>query len=432
MHDIKRIREHPDQFDLFLQKRHLEPQAEIILSLDQKLRSILAEKQELETQRNKYSKEIGRLKAQGNEEAFQQVRQKVSGLKAEIAKKEEAQEACQQNLHNILSCLPNRLEEDVPIGEDETENLEIRKWGKKRAFEFIPKAHYDLGEELNMLDFEQASKISGARFAVLKNGLAKLERALIQFMLDLHIEQFGYQEISPPYLVRPSSLYGTGQLPKFKEDLFETTDQLWLIPTAEVPLTNMVRESLLAEEELPLRFASYAPCFRSEAGAAGKDTRGLIRMHQFPKVELVSITKPEESRQELERMTECVEQVLKRLNLPYQVIVLCSGDTGFSARKTYDIEVWLPESKQYREISSCSNCGDFQARRMQARYRKKASSVKPDYVHTLNGSALAVGRTMVAILENYQLKDGSIEIPEVLRPFMNGMEKITKHDKSLS
>ncbi len=312
---------------------------------------------------------------------------------------------------------------DVPDGADESANLEIRRFGEKPSLAFKPKEHFELGEKLGQMDFETAARMSGARFVVLKRGLARLERAIAQFMLDLHTEQFGYMEVSPPYLVRDQAMYGTGQLPKFADDLFHTTTDYWLVPTAEVSLTNLVREQILDEKELPFRFTAYTPCFRAEAGAAGKDTRGMIRMHQFSKVELVSITTPDLSTQEHERMTSCAEEVLKRLGLHFRTMLLCTGDMGFAAKKTYDIEVWLPGQNAFREISSCSNCGDFQARRMNARYRP-ASEKSTRFVHTLNGSGLAVGRTLVAILENYQQADGSIAVPGALKPYMGGLDRI--------
>ena len=325
----------------------------------------------------------------------------------------------------MLAPIPNLPAEDVPAGRDESANVELRRRGEPRAFNFPAKEHFELGEALRMMDFERAGKLSGARFVVLTSALARLERALASFMLDLHTGEFGYTEVDPPALVRDDALFGTGQLPKFGDDLFRTTDGLWLIPTAEVPLTNLVAGEIVEEERLPLRFTAMTWCFRAEAGAAGKDTRGMMRQHQFSKVELVSVATPEQSNDEHERMTACAEEVLRRLGLPYRVVVLCTGDMGFAARKTYDIEVWLPGQGRYREISSCSDCGDFQARRMNARCRKKGEK-GTRFVHTLNGSGLAVGRTLIAVLENYQRADGSIEVPAALRPYMGGLEVIER------
>jgi seryl-tRNA synthetase len=337
---------------------------------------------------------------------------------------EAAEQAAAVALDKLIEGLPNVLADDVPDGSDETANVELKRVGEPPRFDFAPRQHFEIGEGLGLMDFAAAAKISGARFVVLRGPLARLERALAAFMLDLHTGTFGYREVVPPLLVRDQTVFGTGQLPKFAQDLFRTTDGFWLIPTAEVPLTNLVADEILDEAALPLRFTAHTPCFRSEAGAAGKDTRGMIRQHQFSKVELVSITRPEDSAGEHERMVSCAEEVLKRLGLAYRVIVLCSGDTGFAAQKTYDIEVWLPGQNTYREISSCSNCGDFQGRRMKARCRK-AGEKGTRFVHTLNGSGLAVGRTMIALLENYQRQDGTVAIPEALRPYMGGREAIT-------
>jgi seryl-tRNA synthetase len=339
----------------------------------------------------------------------------------------------QRQLNEELDALPNLPQLDVPEGENESFNREIRRFGQPKSFDFAIKSHFDLGEDLNLMDFEVAAKITGSRFVVLYQDLARLERALVSFMIDIHTQEFGYCEVSPPLLANDKSVYGAGLLPKFKADLFQTTSGYWMIPTAEVVLSNLVADTILTPEDLPLRYTAYTPCFRSEAGAAGKDTRGMIRQHQFGKVELVSITCPEDSLPEHERMTTVAEEILKRLNLPYRVIVLCTGDMGFQSQKTYDLEVWLPSQNTYREISSCSNCGDFQARRMNARYRCNTTTKMPkptlEFVHTLNGSALAVGRTLVAILENYQQKDGAIVIPDVLRSYMGGLDLIKKSNK---
>jgi seryl-tRNA synthetase len=342
-----------------------------------------------------------------------------------MAEAEAAEQAAAQELEAILVGIPNLPADDVPEGLDEKSNREERVVGGKPNFAFTPRQHFEIGESLGLMSFDDAAKLSGARFVVLKGALARLERAIAQFMLDLHTGEFGYTEVSPPFLVRDSALFGTGQLPKFAEDQFRTEQGLWLIPTSEVPLTNLAADEIIDEAALPWRFTALTPCFRSEAGAAGKDTRGMIRQHQFLKVELVSIAHPDRSDDEHRRMTNCAEEVLKRLGLPYRVVTLCTGDMGFSAQKTYDIEVWLPGQSAYREISSCSNCGEFQARRMKARCRK-AGEKGTRFVHTLNGSGLAVGRTLVAILENYQQQDGSVAIPAVLRPYMNGLERIAK------
>lgn len=422
MHDIRLIRDEPAAFDAAMAQRGLEPQAQRLIDLDARRREATTRLQEVETERNSKSKEIGKAKAQGDEERFNTLRAEVENLKSEMERLTEEARTAEEVLNQHLAALPNAPADDVPEGADENDNEEVRGWGEPRAFDFEPADHVTVGERLG-LDFERAAAMSGARFAVLQGPLARLERALGQFMLDLQTSEHGYRETSVPYMVRDEALFGTGQLPKFAEDLFRTTDDRWLIPTAEVPLTNMVRDSIHAENSFPIRMTALTPCFRSEAGSAGRDTRGLIRMHQFLKVELVSITTPEQSEEELERMTQCAEEVLRRLELPYRVMKLCTGDMGFSARRTYDLEVWMPTQDTYREISSCSTCGEFQARRMNARYRKDGEK-KPDFLHTLNGSGLAVGRALVAILENHQQADGSVHIPEALRPYMGGVEAI--------
>ena len=371
--------------------------------------------------RNETSKEIGRAKAKG--EDVGEILAEVARLKDEIRVAEEAERAAADALSRALAAEPNLPAAEVPAGEDESANVEIRRVGAPRRFDFEVRDHVDIGERLGLMDFASAARMSGARFVILKGALARLERALAAFMLDLHTSAFGYTEIDPPLLVRDQAAFGTGNLPKFADDLFHTTDGFWLIPTAEMVLTNLVAGEIVDEARLPLRVTAYTPCFRSEAGAAGKDTRGMIRQHQFTKVEMVSITHPDRSNDEHERMTACAEEVLKRLDLPYRVMLLCAGDMGFSARKTYDIEVWLPGQDCYREISSCSNCGDFQARRMKARFRR-AGERGTRFVHTLNGSGLAVGRTLVAVLENYQEADGSVIVPEALRPYLGGIERI--------
>ena len=421
MHDIRFIREQPDAFDAGLKRRGLAPMAAELLQIDKRRRELVTRAQELQTRRNELSKLIGQKKAKKEDaqaEMDEVARSKDAQAEAEILGK-----AAGDELDAILAALPNVPADDIPDGADENDNKELRKVGIPRKFNFAPKDHIALGAGLGMMDFERAAKLSGARFVILSGALARLERALGAFMLDLHTGTNGYTEVNPPVLVRDAALYGTGQLPKFSEDLFKTEQGHWLIPTAEVSLTNLVNDMVLDEKELPLRFTAFTPCFRSEAGSAGKDTRGMIRQHQFPKVELVSITTPEQSAAEHERMTGCAEEVLKRLGLAYRTVVLCGGDMGFGSRKTYDIEVWLPGQDRYREISSCSNCGDFQARRMNARYRP-AGEKGTKFVHTLNGSGLAVGRTLIAVLENYQQADGSVTVPEVLRPYMGGLEAI--------
>jgi seryl-tRNA synthetase len=422
MHDIRLIRDEPAAFDAAMALRGVEPQAQRLIDLDARRREATSRLQEIETERNSKSKEIGKAKAQGDEDRFNALRSDVESLKSEMERLNEEARTAEEVLNQHLAALPNRPADDVPEGKDESGNEEVRGWGEPRDFDFDVADHVTVGERLG-LDFERAAAMSGARFAVLQGPLARLERALGQFMLDLQTSENGYRETSVPYMVRDDALFGTGQLPKFAEDLFRTTDDRWLIPTAEVPLTNLVRDSIHAEASFPIRMTALTPCFRSEAGSAGRDTRGLIRMHQFLKVELVSITTPEQSEDELERMTQCAEMVLRRLELPYRVMKLCTGDMGFSARRTYDLEVWMPSQDTYREISSCSTCGDFQARRMNARYRKEGEK-KPDFLHTLNGSGLAVGRALVAILENHQQADGSVRIPEALQPYMGGVEVI--------
>jgi seryl-tRNA synthetase len=423
MHDIRWIRDNPEAFDRGLKRRGLEPQAQEIIALDEERRRSIRLTQEAQTEANATSKLIGGALARGDQEEAARLKAKVADLKAKIHEEDVRADASEAALKQLLEIIPNLPLDEVPDGADADHNREIRRHGEPPSFDFTPKQHFELGEGLGLMDFETAAKLSGARFVVLKGKLARLERALGQFMLDMQTRERGYVEVNPPFLVRDAAMYGTGQLPKFADDLFHTTDGRWLIPTAEVSLTNLVRESILEEGSLPIRVTALTPCFRAEAGAAGKDTRGMIRTHQFNKVELVSITTPETSRDELERMTAAAEEVLKRLALPYRVVQLCTGDMGFGARMTYDLEVWLPGQSAYREISSCSVCGDFQARRMEARYRPRAGGGLR-YVHTLNGSGLAVGRTLIAVLENYQQADGTILIPDVLRPYMDGSEII--------
>jgi seryl-tRNA synthetase len=422
MHDIKAIRDTPADYDGGWASRGLKAQTPAILALDQKLRVAQTALQDAQGRRNDASKLIGQAKARKDEAAAERLMGEVEALKSVIAEQTDAEKALTTELNAILSALPNLPASDVPEGADEHGNVEQRRWGEAPLIR-QPKDHVALGEDLGLMDFEAAGLTAGARFVFLKGELARLERALGAFMLDMQTREHGYTEISPPLLVRDQAMFGTGQLPKFAEDLFRTTDGRWLIPTAEVSLTNMVREQILDEAELPLRLTALTPSFRSEAGASGKDTRGMIRQHQFYKVELVSIAAPEQSQAEHERMTECAEAVLRRLELPFRTMLLCTGDMGFSARKTYDLEVWMPSQGVYREISSCSNCGDFQARRMDARC-KVSSGKGTRFVHTLNGSGLAVGRTLVAVLENYQDEAGRISIPQALQPYMGGLTHI--------
>ena len=421
MHDIKKIRENPSDLDKLLAKRKHPPVSSQIIELDEKNREIIGELQVIQEERNTKSKLIGEYAANGKNDEASKLKAEVTSLKDNMQELENSQREKQEELNTILSSLPNNPADDVPVG-DESLNREIKLEGTKKELSFTPKEHDDLGENLNMMNFEQAAKISGARFVVQSGLIARMERAISNFMLDLHTNEFGYTEMNVPILVKDQSVYGVGQLPKFKDDLFKTTDDYWLIPTAEVPLSNMTRESIIDILDLPKRYVSHTPCFRSEAGAAGKDTRGIMRQHQFYKVELVSLTSESQSKDEHERMLSCAEEVLKRLNLHYRVVILSSEDMGFAAQKTYDIEVWLPGQKAYREISSCSNCGDFQARRMNSRY-KEGKETK--FLHTLNGSGLAVGRTLISILENYQNEDGTIQVPDALIPYMGGINQIS-------
>ena len=423
MLDLRWIREEPDALDRALARRGLSPAAAELVARDAAIRALQTALQERQARRNALSKEVGRVRAQGGSGDAGGLIAEVAALKTQIQADEEALREMSAALDDALAVLPNVLADDVPDGADESANVELRRWGEPPRFDFAPKEHDDLGAALGM-DFARAAKLSGARFVTLFGPLARLERALAAFMLDLQTKEHGYTEVAVPYLVRDEVLFGTGQLPKFAADQFRTTTGHWLIPTAEVALTNLVAGEILDAEQLPLRYTAYTPCFRSEAGAAGKDTKGMIRQHQFTKVELVSITRPEQSADEHERMTACAEAVLQRLELPYRVIVLCSGDTGFQSRKTYDLEVWLPGQGRYREISSCSNCGDFQARRMQARLRPKGER-RTEFAHTLNGSGLAVGRTLVALLENGQQADGSVRLPAALRPYLDGCERLS-------
>jgi len=474
MHDIRFIREHPDVFDRALARRGLAPQSTRLIALDEERRKKILEFETAQARRNAASKEIGEAKKSKDEKKAAELMAEVATLKETIPELEAAAKAGSQTLDDALAEIPNMALDDVPDGKDSHDNVEHHRFGAKRDYAFAPKQHFELGEALGQMDFETAAKLSGARFVVLKQGLARLERALGQFMLDVHTNEHGYIEVAPPLLVRDEVMFGTAQLPKFRDDQFRTsaavsrhdqymaavaraaaksgvsedeffrqpaeiflkkvrpelqeeipgTANYWLIPTAEVPLTNLVRESIVDEMQLPMRLTACTPCFRAEAGAAGKDTRGMFRQHQFTKVELVSITTPEQSRDEHERMLSCAEEVLRRLDLHYRVVTLSTGDMGFAAQKTYDIEVWLPGQNMYREISSCSVCGEFQARRMNARYRGKDRNVR--HVHTLNGSGVAVGRALIAVMETYQNDDGSIAVPDVLQTYMGGMKKIER------
>jgi len=461
--DIKWIRDNQDAFVAALKSRGADAAKETlnqVLKLDEQRRATIQKLQEAQARRNAASKEVGQAKATKDEASAKRLMDEAAALKSTIQDGEAAEKRLDDELRNLLAAIPNVPAIDVPVGPDETANVELRKVGTPPKFSFQPKQHFELGEALGLMDFETAAKLSGSRFVVLKGPLARLERALSQFMLDLHTSEHGYTEVNPPLLVRSDTMFGTAQLPKFKEDQFSTqraggplriaelaaklrakgeppsdedfeeldvalaeSEKLWLIPTAEVPLTNLVREDITDEAKLPIRVTAGTPCFRAEAGAAGKDTRGMIRQHQFSKVELVSVTTPEQSPDEHERMTKCAEEVLKRLELPYRVVVLSTGDMGFASQKTYDIEVWLPGQGMYREISSCSNCGDFQARRMNARYRPQGAK-ETRFVHTLNGSGVAVGRALIAVMENCQEEDGSIRIPDALKPYMGGLAKI--------
>jgi seryl-tRNA synthetase len=453
MHDIKWIREHPDEFDRGLERRGLPPEAKRLIEIDERRRAAIQRAETALARRNAASKEIGAAKRSNEEAAANALVAEIARLKAEIPALEAEEKKASGELETALAQIPNLPLDDVPDGNDSSDNAEHHRFGAKRDYGFAPRQHFEVGEALGQMDFETAAKLSGARFVVLKKGLARLERALGQFMLDLHTNEHGYTEVSPPLLVRDEVMYGTAQLPKFENDqffaiqswdwlinalegaeqtgfhagpgFFETlsSERLGLIPTAEVPLTNLVRESILDEAELPMRLTACTPCFRAEAGSAGKDTRGMIRQHQFTKVELVSITTPEQSKDEHERMLSCAEEVLRRLDLHYRVATLCTGDMGFAAQKTYDIEVWLPGQNAYREISSCSICGEFQARRMNARFRAKENR-QLRHVHTLNGSGVAVGRALIALMETYQQRDGSIAVPSVLQPYVGGLKTI--------
>ncbi len=432
MHDIKSIRDNPEAFDAALTRRGLGALSDRLLAIDEARRGAIHAFEQAQARRNAASREIGEAKKAKDEARASALMAEVADLKVAMPQLEDKAKAADRELQETLAEIPNLPLDDVPDGKDEHDNVEHHRYGEKRQYAFTPKPHYELGEALGQMDFNAAAKLSGARFVVLKKGLARLERAIGQFFLDVHTGEHGYTEVNPPLLVKDDAMFGTAQLPKFREDQFAAgslsdSKGFWLIPTAEVPLTNLVRESILDEKELPMRLTALTHCFRAEAGAAGRDTRGMIRQHQFTKVELVSITTPEESGNEHERMLACAEEVLRRLGLHYRVVTLCTGDMGFASQKTYDIEVWMPgqgEGGAYREISSCSVCGDFQARRMDARYR--ASDGKPRFVHTLNGSGTAVGRALIAVVETYQQDNGAIAVPEVLQPYMGGIKVIEK------
>jgi seryl-tRNA synthetase len=424
MHDIKSIRDNPDAFDAALKRRGLSGEAQRLISIDERRRAAIQQSEAALARRNSASREIGAAKKSNEEDRAQALMAEVAKLKDDIPRLEAEAKQASEELDKALSEIPNLPLAEVPDGADEAGNVEHHRFGARRTYTFTPKQHFELGEALGQMDFEAAAKLSGARFVVLKSGLARMERALGQFMLDVHTRDHGYTEVAPPLMVTDAVMFGTAQLPKFADDQFRTSTDHWLIPTAEVPLTNLVRESIIDEAELPMRLTACTPCFRAEAGAAGRDTRGMIRQHQFTKVELVSITTPEQSKDEHERMLACAEEVLRRLDLHYRVVTLCTGDMGFASQKTYDIEVWLPGQNMYREISSCSVCGDFQGRRMNARSRPKGGS--PRFVYTLNGSGVAVGRALIAVMETYQQEGGSIAVPEALQGYMGGLKVLEK------
>jgi len=428
MLDLNYVRENLDQVRSKLHSRGVPPSAlEDFAQADAERRRLIAESDQLNAQRNLASREIGSLMKEGKRDLAEGRRAEVNTLKTRIAELDDLRDAAEARLRDMLAALPNLPDDSVPVGKDETENVEVRRWGRSPEFGFTPKDHVDLGTALGILDLERAAKISGARFSILNGAGARLSRALVNFMLDVQTREHGYTETLPPFVVNSSSLFGTGQLPKFEDDLFKLTDErgLYLIPTGEVPVTNYHRDEIVEASALPVKFAAYSPCFRSEAGSYGRDTRGIFRQHQFEKVELVKLTLPEESFNELESLTHDAEQILQKLDLHYRVVEHVTGDLGPSAAKSYDVEVWLPSYNEFKEISSCSNCTDFQARRAQIRFRR-AGGTKPEFVHTLNGSGLAIGRTWIAILENFQQEDGSIAIPDALRPYMSGMEVIRR------
>ncbi len=424
MHDIRAIRDNPAAFDAALSRRGLAPVSSDILAIDEERRGLIHAAETAQADQNRASKDVGAAKARGDEAAFEQLRALVADKKAEIARLGDEAKAADQRLADLLMRIPNLPYDDIPDGRDEADNVEIRRWGSPRNFDFAPREHYDLPAVKAGMDFETAAKLSGARFVVLKGAVARLHRALAQFMIDSHVDSNGLTEAITPVLVLPEMMLGTGQLPKFGEDSYETTNGWWLIPTAEVTLTNFVHGETVDEATLPHRYVAHTQCFRSEAGSAGRDTAGMLRQHQFEKVEMVSITAPEQSEAEHARMTRCAEGILEALGLPYRTVVLCAGDMGAGARRTHDLEVWLPGQDKYREISSVSTCGDYQARRMNARY-KPADGGKPQFVHTLNGSGLAVGRALIAVLENGQEADGSVSLPAALHPYLGGKTRLS-------
>ncbi|PLS22059.1 serine--tRNA ligase [Neptunicoccus cionae] len=424
MHDIRLIRDNPEGFDAALAKRGLAPMSSQILAIDESRRAKITAAETALADRNAASKQVGAAKAKGDEAEFERLRALVADKKAEIATLEEEAKAEDLRLQDLLATIPNLPHDDVPLGADENDNVELRKWGTPKSFDFKPKEHFELAAVQGGMDFEMAAKLSGSRFVVMSGAVARVHRALAQFMIDTHTSENGLTEVNTPVLVRDDAMMGTGQLPKFAEDSYQTTNGWWLIPTSEVTLTNLAAGEMMDEASLPRRYTAHSLCFRSEAGSAGRDTSGMLRQHQFEKVEMVSVTRPEDSLSELDRMTKCAEGILERLELPYRTVVLCTGDIGFGARKTHDIEVWLPGQDTYREISSCSVCGDFQARRMNARF-KRTGEKKPEFVHTLNGSGLAVGRCLIAVLENGQQEDGSVRLPEALHPWLGGKTMIT-------
>ncbi|MEO0906475.1 MAG: serine--tRNA ligase [Pseudomonadota bacterium] len=424
MHDIRLIRDNPEAFDAGLARRGADPQAQAILALDEERRALTTQLQDAQSRRNEASKAIGKAMGQGDTETAEALKAEVAQIKADMPALEEREKTLGDQLQDALARIPNLPFDDVPQGEDEADNVEVNSWGEPRTFDFEPREHADIAPDLGM-DFETGALISGARFTFLRGDMARLHRALGQFMIDRQVREYGYTECAPPVLVRDEAMYGTDKLPKFAEDSFRTTDDRWLIPTSEVSLTASVMGQIIDEAALPLRMTALTQCFRSEAGAAGKDTRGFIRQHQFEKCELVSVVKAQDSDAEHARMTRAAQEVLEALDLPYRTMMLCTGDMGFGARKTYDLEVWLPGQGAYREISSCSNTGDFQARRMKTRYRVAGEKKKTEFVHTLNGSGLAVGRTLVAVIENYQQADGSVTVPEALAPYMGGVTTLT-------
>ena len=423
MHDIRLIRDNPAAFDAALARRGLSPFSAEVLAIDEGRRARITEAETAQAERNAASREVGQAKSSGDNDKFERLRALMTAKKDQIARLEAEAAAEDRRLADLMLTIPNAPLDSVPDGDAEADNQELRRWGAPHTFAFTPKQHYELGEAMGCMDFETAAKLSGARFVILTGPLIRLHRALAQFMLDIHVDVNGLTEVWTPVLVRDEVLLGTGQLPKFADDLYRTENGWWLIPTAEVTLTNLHAGEIVDEATLPRRYTAWTQCFRAEAGSAGKDTRGMLRQHQFEKVEMVSLTRPEDALAEHERMTRCAENILERLDIPYRTVVLCTGDMGFGAQRTHDIEVWLPGQDTYREISSCSVCGDFQARRMNARFRREGAK-RPEFLHTLNGSGLAVGRTLIAVMENYQEPDGAIAIPEALRPYMRGAERI--------